>query len=158
MPTKNPAPETALFPLLIFLLGEQHYALTIDDVVEVAAMVELTTVPDAPPEMLGIANRRGTLVPLLDLRRVFKQSNAPVNSATLFIVAMFEQQLIGLVVDEVQQVKYVDPEQLWKTPTMGKYIRGMISHKNQLLQIIALPTLFDTFVTGSTARRGAFEG
>ena len=54
--------DEVLHPVLTFRLATQQYGLPIDQVLEVAAMVALTTVPDAPPEMMGLANRHGEVL------------------------------------------------------------------------------------------------
>src|SRR3954449_11063023 len=77
--------DTVRLPLLTFRLGEGRYALLIEDVVEVAAMVDMLSLPTERTEILGYINRRGSILPLVDLRRVFKQPSAPINSATVFI-------------------------------------------------------------------------
>mgnify|MGYP003492485273 CR=1 FL=1 len=142
--------ESAL-PILIFNIGDSLYALSIDDIVEVAAMVEMTSVPDAPPEILGVVNRHGAIVPMLDLRRVFKQQTAPVLPSTLFIVVQSGNSWAGLVVDDVQQVEYVNGAQFEGTSIPGRYIRGMISYKSQLIQLISLPPLWESFLVTQVA-------
>lgn len=148
MPSES---ETAA--ILTFTLGPQFYALPIEDVVEVAAMVERVLLPDTRPEILGVVNRRGAILPLLDLRLVFKQPASPVTSATLFIVAQQDTKLVGLVVDEVQQVEYIPATK--NAPTSGKIIRGIISHKEQLIQIISLPMIVATFLQDELAIEGS---
>jgi purine-binding chemotaxis protein CheW len=136
-------------PFLTFSLGNQLYALAIADVVEVAAMVELTHTPDAPPEYLGVVNRHGAILPLLDLRLIFKQPAPPLTPSSLFIVVTDGRRMLGLVVDEVRQVEYMDAAGL--TPASSKTIHGIISYKEQLIQVIALPTLFAAYVDSAAA-------
>ena len=143
----NPRPMSSEpQPFLTFSLGEQKYALPIDVVVEVAAMVELAEVADSPPEMSGIANRHGAVLPVFDLRLVFGHEAAPVNLSTLFIVAAHDGQTVGLVVDEVHQVEYIQPSR--QSSTTGKYIHDIVSHKGQLVQLISLPALLES-ITGT---------
>jgi purine-binding chemotaxis protein CheW len=132
-------PRNEPLPVLTFRLGEQPYAVGIEDVVEVASMVELTTLPDSPPFMMGYANRHGMMLPVFDLRQIFEQEAASVDSYTLFIVAAHEGQMAGLVVDEVRQVEYMDIGE--RQATAGKYIRDIVSHKGHLVQLISLPHL-----------------
>jgi purine-binding chemotaxis protein CheW len=133
-------------PALTFNLGPQNYALLIEDVVEVASMIELMTVADAPPEILGVANWHGTVLPMLDLRQVFGQPVEPINTSTVFIIAQHGEQKVGLVVDEIHQVDYIDLSLTTDMRSAGKYIRGIISYKGQLLQIIALAPLLAAFL------------
>jgi|FLYN01.1.fsa_nt_gi purine-binding chemotaxis protein CheW len=132
-------PKSEPLPVLTFRLADQLYAAPIDYVVEVASMVELTTLPNSPPGVLGIANRHGSVLPVLDLRRVFELETAPVDSSTLFVVVTHDGQMVGLVVDEVHQVEYVNLDE--RRATAGKYIRDIVSHKGQLVQLIAVPQL-----------------
>lgn len=155
MQKKTSAAKESDSAILTFSLGTQVYALPIEDVVEVAAMVERVLVPDARPELLGVVNRRGQILPLLDLRLVFHQPAATVNSATLFIVANQAGKLVGLVVDEVRQVEYIPAAE--KTRTSAKIIRGIISHKEQLIQIISLPVITATYLSDEIAAEGNGE-
>ena len=140
MPTMG-TNDTIRLPLLTFRLGEGRYALLIEDVVEVAAMVDMLSIPTERPEVLGYINRRGTILPLVDLRTVFKQPSSPITSATVFIVAAGGDKQFGLVVDGVEQVEYVDALQLSDTLTSNPYLHGIISHQNEMISIIALPAL-----------------
>lgn len=125
-----------LRPVLTFRLVNQHYAIEVEQVLEVAAMVTLTTLPDAPPEVLGIANRHGEVLPIIDLRKVFRLPAAEITVATLFIVAESHDKRIGLVVDEVFQVKYIMEEALKPTHSSGKYITHLVSDGESLFQLI----------------------
>lgn len=139
--------DTPLAPALVFRLDTQQYALLIDDVIEVSAMVALAKVPDTPPGLLGVANRHGDVLPILDLRTVFGMTPLTVNSTTLFIVVQAGAQVAGLVVDEVYQVKYLayDPSRLARGA--GKYIQSIVSEADSLIQILALRTLLAEYLT-----------
>lgn len=129
------SPETV--PILTFIIGEQTYALPIADVVEVVAMVALTPSTDPRPELLGFANRHGHPLPVLDLRPMLGYESKPVDAETLFIVVRQAAHLVGLVVDEVQQVAYI--------PKAQNSVRGIISYKNRLVQVLALNTLLAAY-------------
>lgn len=144
--TSNSAAHQPTASLLTFTVGPQLCALPIEEVVEVAAMVELVSVPDSPPEVLGMVNRRGRVLPMLDLRLIFKQPSAPVNSQTLFIVAAHNDQMVGVVVDEIVQVDSISRDALETAPTTSRYVRGVISLKDQLVQVLALPALLAAFL------------
>jgi purine-binding chemotaxis protein CheW len=143
----NPlSPELARLPILTFNLAKQTYGLLIEDVVEVTAMVEYTPLPETPDPFIGVINRRGAILPLLDLRLIFKQSAAPITSASLFIVAEGGSKQVGLVVDEVHQVEYMDALQLVDAPGSARYLHGMITHRSLLIPIVSLPALLTAFL------------
>jgi purine-binding chemotaxis protein CheW len=137
---------TETMPVLTFTLDDQFYALPIDQVVEVASMVELVHPSRAQPEVLGMANRHGEVLPVLDLRLIMGAVAKPVDEWTLFMVAHFRGQLFGLVVDEVQQVDYIPVAHIHQSTTAGLYVRGIISFKQRLIQIIALEPLMAAYV------------
>ncbi|MBZ0294809.1 MAG: chemotaxis protein CheW, partial [Anaerolineae bacterium] len=141
-----PVTDVTQRALLTFRLGTQLYALMIEDVVEVAPMVELVTVVDAPPALLGLANRRGEVLPMIDLRAIFHHESTPINALTLFIVAARESHKIGLVVDSVHQVEYVGVQGLVQPQASAKYLRGVIPDGDRLIQIVSLPALLDFYV------------
>jgi chemotaxis signal transduction protein len=131
---------------LIFRLGPQHYALSIEQVVEVAAMVELVKTPDVDEVFLGIANRHGEALPMLDLRPVFRQSAPIIDTSTLFIVAHLSGQYVGLVVDEVLRIDYFDTHQLPRHLIRDRFVQGVITRGEQLIQLITLPSLLATYL------------
>lgn len=143
-------------PILTFRLEDQTYALAIGDVVEVAVMVELIHLPGAPDEFLGMANRHGEALPMLDLRRIFGFAPRPLSTATLFVVAEEGEQRVGLVVDEVHQVEYVPFSHLRETT--NPYIHRVISHKSGLIQMIALAPLLKRYGQYSAVEQEEVEG
>jgi purine-binding chemotaxis protein CheW len=128
-------------PHLIFKLGDQHYALMIEHVLEVAAMVELVTTPDVDAVFLGIANRHGEPLPMLDLRPVFQQSDACIDTSTLFIVAWLGDQRVGLVVDEVLRIEYLDTTRMPRYTGSDRFVDGVLTYGEHLIQFVALPSL-----------------
>jgi len=128
-------------PALTFRLGEQQYAIGLDAVVEVGAMMELIKIAESPPEMLGMANRHGELVPIIDLRQVLGLPSLSIGLNTLFIVVKYEATLLGVVVDDIQRVDYLPIKQLQQTSTWGKYIEGIMSYQTQTIQFIAVSAL-----------------
>jgi purine-binding chemotaxis protein CheW len=137
----NPKREAEREPFLTFSLGTQHYGLPVEQVVEVAAMVEVVSMPDAPPEFLGVVNRHGSVLPMLDLRVLFQQKVTPITPLTLFIVAAYRGQQVGLVVDDVNQVEYFHREGQTALNMGEMFIQGVVPQRDYLVQIITLPAL-----------------
>lgn len=148
--TAGAVPAEAQLPVLTFRVAEQRCALPIARVLEVMAMVELTPLPDAPPALMGLANRHGEILPMLDMRRVFGHAPLTVTLSTLFIVAQQAERRVGLVVDEVYQVHYLHENQV-QPAQGGRYITRVASDGDNLWQIVALPPLLHTYLDNSTA-------
>jgi chemotaxis signal transduction protein len=65
------ATHGAMRQLVVFAIDEQRYALPLGAVLRVLPMVALSPLPQAPPITLGVFNLRGTVIPVLDIRRRF---------------------------------------------------------------------------------------
>ncbi|GAB5492165.1 MAG: hypothetical protein Phog2KO_23800 [Phototrophicaceae bacterium] len=109
-------------------------------------MMTLSTIPNAPDALIGIVNRHGDALPMLDLRIAFKLEASAPDISTLFIVAQAESTLVGLVVDEIFQVKYIQNDAIQITQNAGQYITHIISDKNVLYQQINLETLISKYL------------
>lgn len=127
-------------PVLVFRVREHTYGLMIADVVEVAAMVEVIPLPGAAPGVLGMVNRHGALLPLLDLRMVFDHVTMPVDANTFFIVVEQQGQRCGLVVDAVDVVRYV-PSTAFQPVPENRFVRAMVQHEGQVWQMIDVQPL-----------------
>lgn len=136
-------------PILTFSLGEQMYALPISEVIEVAAMVALIDVDDPRPEVLGIANRHGEILPVLDLRVMLRQQVTPIDPSTLFIVVYHHGLHFGLVTSEVHQVAYMRAQALFNARAPGRHVRSIVSWEQQVIQILDLASLLAPYLPAS---------
>lgn len=91
--------------LLAFALGEDAYAVDLKSVREILAPPPVTLVPRAPHAVLGVCSVRGLLVTVIDLRmRLSLPPVEPTRKTRILLTAGRNQEIFGLVVDEVKQV------------------------------------------------------
>jgi chemotaxis signal transduction protein len=64
-----PVPRPGAMRACLFVLGGQRFAVEVAVARGVVVLDDVTFVPGAPAHVLGIANLRGSLVPVLDVRR-----------------------------------------------------------------------------------------
>lgn len=128
---------TGTFPALTFTVCGHTYAISIVDVVEVAAMVETATIADdTDPILHGVVIRRGEPMMLLDLRHLFYCADAPVTLETLFVVVQSnsDKEPVGFLVDQVQGVVYLKQDDVRPVEGGRGYIRGIVAHQQVLIQ------------------------
>ncbi len=70
---------------VVFPLGPESYALPLEQVREIVATPGLTVLPTAPPAVLGLANLRGDVLPVMDLGRLV---GSPVAAAPDFVMVV----------------------------------------------------------------------
>ncbi|AGG90049.1 MULTISPECIES: chemotaxis protein CheW [Rhodanobacter] len=101
-----PASATHTRHWLSFRIGTQLYAAPLDDVSEVIRDGDLTPVPGAAPDLLGVRHLRGRIVPVMDGRRRLGLAEAPAANPVMVRVVMLSQagQRVGLRVDAVGEL------------------------------------------------------
>lgn len=145
--------EASALPYLIFRLGGYHYGLSIDYVVEVAAMVEVVPLAGGTPALMGVANRHGSILPMLDMRVIFGQSAAQIDTTTLFVVVQHNTIMAGLVVDEIQQIVYLSARP--HAHDSVQYIEGVLTQQEQIVQLVALPQVLKAHIPHQVLENGA---
>jgi chemotaxis signal transduction protein len=86
--------------LALGILGKT-YGLPMDEVLETSRLPVLTRVPGVPAHVRGVANWRGDLLPLLDLRVWLGQLAAPLRGRLVVVRTPEEGSAAGLIVDEL---------------------------------------------------------
>lgn len=90
--------------LVGFVVGDVSYAVDILRVREIINPLPIVALPHAPPAVIGVADHRGLVVPIIDLRRRFGLPAADRTRRTKWIVVQVEDRPVGLVVDAVTDV------------------------------------------------------
>ena len=90
--------------LVGFTIADVHYAIDILRVREILNPLPIVPLPHAPASVLGVADHRGEVVPILEVRRRFGLATALATRRTKWIVVELGDRLVGLVVDSVTDV------------------------------------------------------
>lgn len=89
---------------VVYELADEQYALKISDVYEIIKLQKITTVHNSKPFLEGVINLRGKIVPVVNLHKRFGLSNYSPSKTTRIIVVQSRDEMIGIVVDKVNQV------------------------------------------------------
>ena len=99
---------------VIFHVETEMFAVALADVKEIIRIPEVVRVPFSPASLLGLANLRGTVLPVVNLRDVFAFPQVLNDDATR-VVVLDQGNPIGLVVDRMANVVTVDPDRIEPT-------------------------------------------
>lgn len=100
---------------IVVKLGNEKYGIDISCVDNIVRMQHMTRVPKSQSYYIGVINLRGEVVPIMSLRRRFGLEDDVCQSATrIIIIRMQDQSLIGVIVDEVQEVVNINPASIEK--------------------------------------------
>lgn len=98
---------------------DEQYAIEVDSVVEILEYTPVTPVPETPPYIVGILNLRGQVIPVVDLRIRFRKAPAAEGIRRCIVIVRFEGLELGLVVDNVLDMRMILPEQITPPPQVG---------------------------------------
>lgn len=136
-----------LLQLVTFGVGSEEFAVDILAVREIILMMPLTRVPQSPPEVEGVINLRGRIIPVVDLRRRFNITASDKTEHSRIIVVEVHGRVLGFIVDRVNEVKRISQKIVEPAPAMvcsvdSEFISGVGKLEDRLLILLELGKLF----------------
>jgi purine-binding chemotaxis protein CheW len=118
--------------LVGFVVGDVTYAIAIARVREICNPLPTVALPHAPPAIAGVADYRGEVVPVVDLRTRFGLPAVVVTRRTKWIVVDLGGRYASLVVDAVTDVFGTGGTELRPAPPLGAgdEMRGIVGVTN----------------------------
>jgi len=147
--TTSTTTETTQF--LTFQLAEELFALNIAKVREVLDFTTVTRVPRMPAFLRGVINLRGSVVPVVDLRRKFgmKETEQTVNTCIIIteVAVNGDATVLGCLADSVQEVLDLESGQISPPPKIGTklrtdFIAGMGRRGERFIMILDIDKIF----------------
>lgn len=87
--------------IVVFTLGEPRYALPLSTVERIICAVEITPLPKAPDIVLGVINARGTIIPVVNVRRRFRIPERDMRLADQMVIARTARRVVAFIADAV---------------------------------------------------------
>lgn len=142
--------------VLTIQLGNEQYALFLDDLVAIYDEISITPVPCTPAHIKGIASVRGRLVTVLDLAAILTGTPGNYAGGCKLLVLETHQEQVALLVNQTDTVSSEAVDQIQPLPPELDHMRhalGILSSNVLLLDMRALvndPALVVTSITAST--------
>lgn len=96
-----------------FRVGNKRLASGFEEVVEIIPMPQVTPVPGAQPWMLGVANVRGNLLPIVDLKQFLEGERTVLHEGQRVLIVRQSGGDVAVTIDELfGQRSFVDEQQL----------------------------------------------
>jgi len=124
--------------IVVFKLNNEDFCVDINQVIEIIRLQSIISVPDAPVFVEGITNLRGTVIPIVDLKKRFNLPISNKDENTRIIVVNVGKKPIGFIVDSVTEVLHIDKDSIQEAPEIisgiGKeYIKSIINLNERLI-------------------------
>jgi purine-binding chemotaxis protein CheW len=119
-------------------VGGETYAFPVEDILEVAEVGDLASVPGAGLAVLGVRNLHGQVLPVFDLAHVLATTHQ--GRATRIVVAEHGGRRAGLTVDEVTDVALLTAE---LEPTEAAFLSRAGLESGCLVGVIDIDQVFE---------------
>jgi len=138
--------DTQKDKFLTFHLAGEDYGIEIAHVTEIIGIQKITEVPDMPDFVKGVINLRGKVIPVMDVRLRFRLEPRDYDDRTCIIVVDIRGTAVGLVVDKVNEVADIPPEQIEPPPmsnqaSASRFIHGMGKIGNEVKILLTIDRL-----------------
>jgi purine-binding chemotaxis protein CheW len=130
----------------VFRVGRYACGLLIASIQEINKNLLLTPVHQAPNYVLGIINLRGNIVTVIDLARKLGLPATELQPSTRNLIVKHDREVVGFVVDAVDDIVELDPSAILPTPThlsreLGDAFRGVVQLGSELIALLELEAL-----------------
>ncbi len=129
-----------------FQIGDISMVSPLTQVNEILHYPDLTLVPGTLPWVKGLANIRGSLIPIMDLPYFMDQTPIHIHKSSRILVIQQNDLSVGLLVNNVLGLKHFDQDssvtRIKKMdPAITTYIRGAFNQDDQLWHIFDMSSL-----------------
>ena len=129
-----------------FRIGNETFGVRIGSVREIVRVPEITAVPSAPETVEGVINLRGKIIPVMDLRKRFGQSEIQPNKKNRILVVELENKLVGLIVNAASEVLKIAPSEIEAPGNLfaegeSSYVTGVGKLKGRLIILLDIAKL-----------------
>jgi purine-binding chemotaxis protein CheW len=141
--------------LISFDVAEQGFCIPISSVREIRGWTAATPMPHSPDFLLGVINLRGTIMPVVDLRRRLGMGAAVISERSVIVVIEHADRTTGLLVDAVQETLVLDSNLLQPPPAIidggESLVDALLSHGKVLLSRLAVDRILPEFANAIPA-------
>jgi purine-binding chemotaxis protein CheW len=134
-----------------FRIGRETYGVPITLVHEIVRVPEITPIPDAQECVEGVINLRGKIIPVIDLRKRFGQTEVTATVKNRILVTEVDKRRMGLIVDSASEVLKIPPSDIETPPSaiqdaQANCVTGVAKLQGRLVILLELSRLLQKSV------------
>lgn len=129
-----------------FRIGDLNMVAAVGDVREILYYPRLTLIPGAKGWVRGVANIRGTLMPIIDLKHYLGQPPVDIHARSRVLVIHYDELWAGLLVDDVAGLKHFQEDDVSAVSgdvqsALKDFLKGAYVHKGAHWHIFSFKEL-----------------
>ena len=142
----NAAPEAAGVLHVLFRVDDSEYVVPAADVLQLESFTSTTKVPGAPPYVRGLAQIRGKVVPVIDLRARFGLPPIEPTLDTRIILLSHGTRTVGLLADTAREVVRIAKEEVHAPSDVlsahgGGFVQSIARSGRRILMVLDMEKL-----------------
>jgi purine-binding chemotaxis protein CheW len=144
-PSSSLRDAAAASRVCVVSLGGELFALHVGSVREVVVFEDVTAVPLAPPHVVGAANLRGDVVPIVDARPLLGLPGGRSRRHRTIVVTAADLE-VALVIDAVVSLEALGeilPVDGAASPRYARWAEGYLRRDNRLVPLLDVSPLLD---------------
>jgi purine-binding chemotaxis protein CheW len=129
--------------VVAFKLRNEEYGVNIFHVQEIRNLVGITRVPFSASFIKGVINQRGSVMPVIDLKKRLGIEQTPYTALSRIVTVIVGDLQVGMLVDSVTEVltirsRLVDPKKTVSDKAMEKFLSGIGNIDGRLVTMLNL--------------------
>lgn len=136
---------TAATDAIVVRLGAGRFAVDLASVAEVGRAPHVTRVPGLPSWLAGVANWRGRILPVLDLRTLLGADAVPLDSRGRLVVLAHGNHVVGMLVDAVDGTTMLSGDVAAFPPASGlngaTLLAGQVPREDGPIAVVDVPAV-----------------
>ncbi len=134
--------------IIAFRLHDQEFCVKTTSIREIRGWAPSTPIPHSPPEMVGVMNLRGTVIPIIDLAYKLGMPRTEANERSAIVVTELHEKVVGMLVDRVSDILTVNGSEIQPVPEISAsfdtgFSEGIITSDNGMICFLNLTRMFD---------------
>ncbi len=138
--------------LIVFKLGDEEYAMPIEQIKEVVLTPRIAKVPQTPDYIRGVANIRGNIIAIMDLGQKFALQEAVLDAQTANYTLVVESQAfkLGVLVKEVPNTLTITTDQIDPATDFIQYtnldlnsLMGVVKAEDRMIILVDMLKLIE---------------
>ncbi|MDD9952455.1 MAG: chemotaxis protein CheW [Zetaproteobacteria bacterium] len=122
-------------------IREELFYLPISIVVEIVMLMPITYVPQSGRSIEGVMNLRGTILPVVNLRKLMGVEKGGATPSTRIIIAKSHNYVVGFLVDAITYVVSLHPSDFEQNSMTGRgqgseFIGGIAKDGEQIIGVL----------------------
>ena len=132
--------------VVAFKLLDEEYGVSILNVQEIRNMTDITRVPFAADFIKGVINLRGSVLPVIDLKKRLGLAETPYTENTRIVTVTVDELHVGMLVDAVTEVltigsKVVDTKKATNERSDTRFLNGIGNVDGRLIIMLNLEAI-----------------